>query len=486
MNDKSVLSFDFGASGGRAIVYTYKDGKINGKEINRFSNIPVVKNGILYWDIDYLFGKIDESISVALDYEIESIGIDTWGVDFAIVDGDEIVLEPINYRDERIEGNTDLTDKKISRERLYELTGIQTMDINTVNRFAFLDAYVPQWREKKGVMLLMSDLFAWHLTGEKRTELTNASTTSMLNAKTRRFDPEIISALNINENTFAPLIFPGETYGYLKEKYTDRKIPVVAVCTHDTASAVAAVPAKTKQFAYLSCGTWSLLGTETDIPVTNEVARKFNFTNEIGYGGTVRMLKNIVGLWIIQEIKRNYAEKGNNVSFSDIANMAQTENVNSYIDPDDVLFMHRGDMLKRVERFIESTRQSELINDAQKVRSVYESLVLKYRFVLENLSRITGKTFDVLHVIGGGTQDGYLMQLAANATGLTVCAGPVEATAIGNAAVQFIALGVVGDIGEAREIVSRSCAQKTYMPQDVDTWRKKYEKFSKMMEDKQC
>ncbi len=482
MNDRSVLSFDFGASSGRAIVYTYKDDKIIGKEINRFSNTPVVKNGILYWDTDYLFGKIDESIVLALNYDIESIGIDTWGVDFAIVDGDEIILNAINYRDEHIENLTEKTDKRISRERVYELTGIQTMDINTVNRFVFLDEYIPQWRKRKGTMLLMSDLFAWHLTGSERTELTNASTTSMLNAKTRKFDSEIAAKLGIEENMFAPIIYPGEVYGYLKEKYTARKIPVLAVCTHDTASAVAAVPAKEKQFAYLSCGTWSLLGTEADMAVTNEFARKFNFTNEIGYGGTVRLLKNIVGLWIIQEIRRNYVENGKDVSFADIADMAKFAEIDSYIDPDADLFMPRGDMLQRVSRFVAMTGQAELKSDAEKIKSVYESLALKYRYVLEKLSCVTGQKFDVLHVIGGGIQDKYLMQIAANATGLPVCAGPIEATAMGNAAVQFIASGVIENLWAAREIISHSCEQKTYIPQKTDLWNDKYEKFKKIME----
>lgn len=482
MSEVRVLAFDFGASSGRAIIFGFDGKKITQREINRFVNSPTMHNGILWWNAEYLFDKINESVAIALSYGIDAVGIDTWGCDFAVVSEDAVILPPMNYRDLSIVGAASETEKMISADRQYAVTGIQIMDINTVNRFAVLDRVMPKWRDNDGTVLLMADLFAWHLTGEKRCELTNASTTAMIDAESRCFSKEILSAIGVNEEIFAPIIKPGQVYGYLKNEFTDKKVPVIAVCTHDTASAVAAVPADTQNFAYLSCGTWSLMGTELPHPVINDVSKRYNFTNEIGVDGTVRLLKNIAGLWIIQEARRTQTEQGNELSFADISAMASGVMTDSYIDPDDRLFAPCGDMIERVNQCLKNSGQALPCGIAQSFRVIYDSLALKYKWVLERLQKVCGHTFDCLHVVGGGVRDKLLMQLAANALGMPVIAGPSEATAIGNAAVQFISLGCISGIREARKIICDSVPFDVYEPKDRDLWLKKYEKFKRIID----
>lgn len=479
--NKKVLAFDFGASSGRAIVFTFSDGRIESEEINRFETASVFRDGALWWDYEYLFAKIDESVEKALPMGISSVGIDTWGCDFAVTDGRDIVVPPLHYRDEHVVGAADKTEKMIPFDKIYSETGIQRMDINTINRFCVLDEICPGWRKKARTALLMSDLFAWHLTGNMRCEITGASTTSMLGARNRSFDGGIMKALSLPDDFFAPLIAPGEIYGYLKND-GGTEIPVIAVCTHDTASAVAAVPAGQEQFAYISSGTWSLMGTELKRPETGVKAKEFNFTNEAGYGNTTRLLKNIMGLWILQETRRNLEKKGRTLDFPQMAEAAAAACTDSFINPDDSMFMTHGDMLSRVDIFLDKSGQRPAENDGERLRIIYESLALDYLRVMRGLEDVTGKKYGVLYVVGGGSRDAFLAQLTADALGIPVIAGPCEATALGNAAVQFIALGEIKDIGAARKIIGAGSSLKTYLPADNAVMSEKYKRFVKLTE----
>lgn len=479
--DKKVLAFDFGASSGRAIIFTLRGRAIEAEEISRFKTRTIYRDGALWWDYEYLFSKIDESVEKALPYGISGVGIDTWGCDFALINGDRIVVPPLNYRDEHVLGAAADTEKRIPFEKIYAATGIQKMDINTVNRFSVLDKLSPGWRDGGCTALMMADLFAWHLTGSKRCEITAASTTSMLNVKEHVFDKEIFKALSLGENLFAPLIRPGEIYGYLKNT-GDSQIPVFAVCTHDTASAVAAVPALTDKFAYISSGTWSLMGTERRSPETGKFAERLNFTNETGYNDTVRFLKNIMGLWILQEVRRNLNERGEQIDFPQMIKVASDSRTDSYINPDDDMFLTPGDMLARVDAYLQKTGQPPAKDDGERLRIIYESLALDYKNVMTGLESVTGEKYDVLHVVGGGSRDALLAQLTADALGIPVLAGPTEATALGNAIIQFIALGEIQDVATGRRIIRAGLDIKEYLPQNVAVMSDKFNRFKQITE----
>lgn len=479
---KKVLAFDFGFSSGRAIIFTFDGEKLESEEISRFQNIPKTIGRVRCWDVDYLFEKIDQSVLTAIDKGVCAIGIDTWGVDAAIVRGGEIIVPPINYRDDSITGAAAETEKFMPFETLYSISGIQRLDFNTVNRFRVFDKTFPGWRDKGGKMLLMPDLFAMHLTGSERAELTNCSTTSMLSAKTRDFDDRILKAASIDREMLPPMIMPGEQYGYLKPGYTDKKIPVVAVCTHDTASAVAAVPVSGKKFAYISSGTWSLLGTETSSPQTGKLAMQYNFSNEIGYGGKIRLLKNIMGLFLLQETRRELNEKGENIGFPEISTRASAVQTDKFINPDDPMFLARGPMLCRVDEYLAKTGQKPAQSDDERFAIIYLSLALTYKRNLERLEQLTGTEYTTLHIVGGGTQDRLLNRMTANAVGIPVITGPIEATAMGNAIVQLISLGEIDGIDKAREIVAKSSKLTEYLPENNAEMQEKYQKFISITE----
>ena len=479
---KKVLAFDFGFSSGRAIIFTFDGEKLESEEISRFQNIPKTIGRVRCWDVDYLFEKIDQSVLTAIDKGVCAIGIDTWGVDAAIVRGGEIIVPPINYRDDSITGAAAETEKFMPFETLYSISGIQRLDFNTVNRFRVFDKTFPGWRDKGGKMLLMPDLFAMHLTGCERAELTNCSTTSMLSAKTRDFDDRILKAASIDREILPPMIMPGEQYGYLKPGYTDKKIPVVAVCTHDTASAVAAVPVSGKKFAYISSGTWSLLGTETSSPQTGKLAMQYNFSNEIGYGGKIRLLKNIMGLFLLQETRRELNEKGENIGFPEISARASAVQTDKFINPDDPMFLARGPMLCRVDEYLAKTGQKPAQSDDERFAIIYLSLALTYKRNLERLEQLTGTEYTTLHIVGGGTQDRLLNRMTANAVGIPVITGPIEATAMGNAIVQLISLGEIDGIDKAREIVAKSSKLTEYLPENNAEMQEKYQKFISITE----
>lgn len=481
---KKVLAFDFGASSGRAILATYDGDTIKYDEIHRFSNDPVLVNGTLYWDVLRLFFEIKQGIIKAKTMGgFDSIGIDTWGVDFGLIDDEGFLLEnPIHYRDEANVGMSALMDSQLPLQRLYDITGIQIMDINTVFQLYKLKTQRPHILEKAKTLLFMPDLLAWMLTGVAKTEYTIASTSQLLDARTAEWSEEIISTLDLPRSIFTEIVHEGAVIGELSDGLCNElgvpKVPVIAVGEHDTASAVLSVPAESEDFAYISCGTWSLFGTELSQPVINEKSQKYNITNEGGCGNTIRFLKNIIGLWMIQESRRQWIREGEQYSYGDLEKRALAEKPFAcFIDPDHPDFVPQGNLPRRVREFCRRTGQYVPETVGEVMRCIYESLAMKYRYTFESLCDTTGRDYKVIHMVGGGTKDNLLCQMTADATGVHVVAGPIEATALGNIAVQFMGLGDIKDIPEARRVIARTEKPVTYSPEDTRPWQEAYDRF---------
>ena len=483
-----VLAFDLGASSGRAILGIYENGKLEMEEIHRFSNDPVMVNGTLYWDILRLFFEIKTGLSkcvTAGHKDIESIAIDTWGVDFGLLDKDGRLLEnPIHYRDSRVDDMMDKVFSVVPRDEIYSSTGIQFVKLNTIFQLYSLVENRKELLDRADTLLFTPDLLAYFLTGEKSIEYTIASTSQLLDANKRDWDYALLEKLGINKDIFPAIRMPGSVTGKLlpeiaEELGFDKPIDVIACASHDTASAVVAAPIeKGEKSCYISCGTWSLLGAELDEPLINEKSFSENFTNEGGYEGTIRFLKNISGLWLLQETRRQWIREGSDISFKDIDRMLETEvSANVYINPDDDSFVAPGNMPKRMEEFLISKGQDIPKTKGQQALCILESLALTYRFYIENLEKILGYTIDTVHLIGGGTKDENLCRFTACATGKKVTAGPIEATALGNIAVQLIAKGEIKDLDEARKYLGDL---KIYMPEDSDKWNKKYADYMKV------
>lgn len=481
---KKVLAFDFGASSGRAIIGDFSDGKISLKEVHRFPNDPVEIRGTLYWDALRLFHEIKQGILKAHhEGGFDSIGIDTWGVDFGLLDKDGRLLEnPVHYRDTRTDNIPEEVFKILPKEEIYKRTGNQIMSINTIFQLYYLAKYRPEILERADKMLLIPDLFAYFLTGEKTVEYTHASTTQLLNFETKDWDFELIEKLGIPKHIFPKIVKPGEKKGMVSDEICKelgiKSVPVYAIGSHDTASAVLAVPTQKEDFIYVSCGTWSLFGTETDIPYINEKSIKYNLTNEGGFGGKIRFLKNIMGLWLIQEARRQWIREGQDVSYADLEKDAVAEKgFVSFIDSDYDTFAKPGNMPEFVRDYCKMTNQPVPENRGQVMRTIYESLALKYRKAFNDIIDVTGKSYDVIHIVGGGTKDRLLCQMTADACNTTVVAGPIEATALGNVAAQLIASGDIKDMWQAREIIRNSEATKTFSPKSPVEWDEAYKKY---------
>ncbi|SJZ56964.1 L-fuculokinase [Pilibacter termitis] len=469
---KNVLAFDLGASSGRAILGVYKDEDFQMEEIHRFPNVPVEQDGVLYWDLHYLFEQIKKGLELACDLcEIDSLAIDTWGVDFGLIDEEGNCLgKPVHYRDTRTQGMLKEVETFISSKELYERTGNQLMEINTLFQLLALKQQQPELLEKTKDILLMPDLFNYLLTGKKRAEVSIASTTQMLNSKTKTWDVKLLEKLQIPTTILPEIVQEGNHLGKVKREFINQEVEVLNISAHDTASAVVSVPAQ-ERFLFISCGTWSLVGTELEQPVLSEKAYEYNFSNETGQGGTTRFLKNCTGLWIVQELKRNFEERGEEFTFSEIAEMAQqAEAFICLFDTDDEMFATPGDMIERIRAYAKKTNQTSPNTPAEFFRSAYESLAMKYRGVFNEISEVTGFTFDTVNIVGGGSQAKILCQMVANASGKKVIAGPKEATAIGNLAIQLMAHGVFEDIHKIREWVSTLEETIAYQPEEIEKW----------------
>ncbi|WP_278547437.1 rhamnulokinase [Megamonas funiformis] len=479
--DVKVLALDFGASSGRAIIGSFDGEKISLKEIHRFTNDPVILLDTMYWDVLRLFHDIKIGlIKAKQEGEIKSLGIDTWGVDFGLLNKDGKLLEnPVHYRDARTKGMMEKVFAKLDKDTVYSITGNQFMELNTLFQLMALKENQPELLQKAETLLLMPDLLNYFLSNEKCTEYTIASTTQLLDAKNKTWSSEIIENLDLPKNIFTKIVQPGTKIGKLSKQISEElginEIDVIAVAGHDTQSAMVAVPTQEDDFIFLSCGTWSLLGTELKTPIINETSASLNITNEGGADNKTSFLKNIIGLWLIQESRRQWIREGKEYGFGELEQMASKVGmINSFIDTDNEEFIPAGNIPKRIQEYCKCTGQYVPQNEAEIIRCIDQSLAVKYRFALEQIEMATGKKYDTLNIIGGGIQSKLLCQLTADVCGRKVVAGPVEATVMGNIALQLMALGEIKDIKEARKIIANSENVTVYEPQKDENWDEIY------------
>lgn len=489
MSNRKMLAIDLGASSGRGIIGGFNGKTITLDEIHRFPNDPVHAAGGFWWDTLRLLHEIKTAIlNSTHDGGVETIGIDTWGVDYGYLDKTGALLSnPYHYRDSRTDNIAQDVFKTLPWEELYGTTGIQHMNFNTVYQLAADLRDRPWVVENADKLLLMPDLLGYFLTGEKRSEYTIASTGALLDAKTRDFAFDMLEKLGIRRSLFCPITEPGAELGILlpgvKEE-TGSSAKVINIASHDTASAVLSVPAEGEDFLYISSGTWSLMGIESKVPVISDESRKYGFTNEGGAFGTYRILKNIMGLWLEQESRRQWKREGITVSFDELSAMAlASKPLQSLINPDDEMFSPAGDMPGRIREYCRKTGQHVPENMGEIVRCIFESLAFRYRWTAEKLEALTGRKYPVINIVGGGTKEEMLSQFAADASGRTVCAGPVEATALGNISMQLIAAGELANLQQARDVIRSSFEIKTYQPDTASraAWDEGYARFLKLI-----
>lgn len=467
------LAVDLGASSGRTIVGTFDQGVLSLTEINRFWNGPTEINGTLYWDFVHLFRHIKEGMQIArkrFGDGLVSMGIDTWGVDFGLIDAQGTLLgNPVNYRDSRTDGMPEKVFAAVGKETVFNKTGIQFMQLNTLYQLYALAQTGNAQYQQAHRLLFVPDLLNYWLTGRMACERTFASTSQMYNPVTKDWAFDLLEQLGLRTDLFAPFVDPGTVLGEADG------LPVVNIGSHDTASAFAAVPVlEGESCAFLSSGTWSLLGTELPRPVIHSEVLSANFTNEVGVCDTIRFLKNLSGLWIIQELRRVWKEQGYDYTWRDMIDLArEAEPLSFFIDPSDDMFVAPGDMPGRIQAYCEKTGQSRPESHGEMIQTAYEGLALLYADTYQTLERLSGQSLDVLRIVGGGSKNVSLNQFAANAIGRKVVTGPVEATAIGNLVVQMLAMGDISSLAEGREVIRRSFANETevFEPQDQKRWQ---------------
>lgn len=480
MAKKHVLAIDLGAESGRVMQVGFDGHSFDLHELHRFSNTPVEAGSTLYWDALRLWHDIKTGIHAA-ETDILSMGVDTWGVDFGLLGTDgKLLSNPVHYRDSRTDGMFEWVFERVPRETVFERTGIQFMILNTLYQLASLVKDDSPVLKNAETLLTFPDLLNYWLTGNKACEFTHVSTTQCFNPRTGNWDFETLSALGVPTHIFPEITQPGTQRGAYQG------IPVIAPACHDTGCAVVGTPATTENFAYLSSGTWSLIGLELPQPVINPAAYRANVTNEGGAYGTYRFLKNVMGLWLAQQSRATWRNEGQDYSYADLTQQAiDAEPFRSLIDPDDDRFLAPGNMPERIRDFCRETDQPIPETVGQVMRTINESLALKYRYALDQLVELSGRKVDQLHIIGGGTQNQLLNQMTADATGRTVVTGPIEATALGNAIIQFISLGEIANITQAREILSRTVGTQKYTPKHVDAWETTYQFYKTLVKEHQ-
>lgn len=484
----TFLAVDLGAESGRVFSCGFDGERVSPQEVHRFPNVPVRLPDGLYWDILHIFSEIKAGLAkLARDGEgIESLGVNSWGVDFALLDrGGALLSNPRHYRDKRTEGMVERALERVPKEGIYRTTGIQFLRLNTLCQLLAMEG--SPLLEAADTLLLIPDLINYWLTSEKSCEYTNATTTQLYDPRAGEWARELMEKLSIPARLFTRIVAPATRFGSLLPQVAEEtrigEVPVVAVASHDTASAVAAIPAENEDFAYISSGTWSLVGVETPEPVMTGEAMEANFTNEGGFGGRTRFLKNVTGLWLLQECRGEWARKGRDYSYEELARLAEAAPAaGPLIDPDHPMFLDPGDMASRIRHFCEAAGQKVPDNPGEISRCIFESLALKYALVLEQAQKITGKTIEAVHVIGGGSQNELLCRLTADATGLPVLSGPVEATVLGNAMVQACAGGYVESLQEIRRVIRHSVEIKTCEPRDDGRWAELRERFREVVE----
>ncbi len=470
----SMLAYDFGASSGRAMLGRWNGRTLALEELHRFSNDPLQMHDQLVWDAPGLYREVLTGLAKAASSGgAASVGIDTWGVDFGLIDGrGRLMGNPVHYRDARTDRMMEEAFKTVPKQEIFARTGLAFMQFNTLYQLLAMKAEGDEALARAKALLFMPDLFAYLLTGEVAAEYTIASTSQLINPRTRQWHEGLLADFGLPGDILPAIMQPGTVRGPLREAIARDAgllpIPVMNVGSHDTASAVAAVPAQGGPVAYISSGTWSLMGTEIDAPITSPEALAANITNEGGVGGKIRLLKNVMGLWIIQECRRAWQKDGYGGDFADIVALAaEAPQLTAFIDPDEGRFLYPGDMPQKVADFCRETGQRPPEGIGATARVIFESLALKYRWTLGHLQTTTGQTFPAIHVVGGGSKNNLLNQLSADCAGVPVYAGPSEATAIGNLLLQAVALGELSGLAQARQAVAASFSPDVFEPRDT-------------------
>ena len=477
----TYLACDLGAESGRLMSGHIGDGRIDVAEIHRFSNGPLRREGSLHWDIRRLFEELKAGLRKASSMErhYTSLSTDSWGVDYALFDHEGELMEPVfHYRDARGGKGFARVKTLANAKQIFDETGIQFMPLNTIYQLATEE---PARLEQAARILLIADAFNYLLCGEAVAEESLASTTQLYNPRIRDWSSPLIETLALPRRLFPRIAACGLLAPLREALGRETGLPglnVVASCSHDTAAAVAAVPAEAENWAYISSGTWSLLGVEVAAPILSDACRSLNFTNEVGHGGTIRLLKNIVGLWIIQECRRSWSATGKHADYADLTRMAEaSEPFRSLVHPADARFVSPDRMPEKIAAFCEETGQPPPRTPAETVRCALESLALLYRETLNDLQNLTGVRVTTLHIVGGGSRNALLNQFTANALSIPVLAGPVEATAMGNVLVQAIVAGELNSLQEGRALVRRSSPIRPFQPNDAEAWDDAYARF---------
>jgi rhamnulokinase len=485
--DSHFLAFDLGAESGRAMLGNLRSGILDISEVYRFPNDPVLNAESLRWDILRLWLEMKRALDGLPVKQLDSIGVDTWGVDYALIgERGDLLENPYHYRDKRTDGIMEEVFQHVTREIIYSFTGIQFLPFNTLYQFYAACRSTPKLIDAAQALVTIPDLLNYWLTGSMVSEYTNATTTQFVDAATRSWATGLLNALNLPARLLMPIVEPGTVIGRLKDDVSKplAGTPVVAPASHDTGSAFAAVSTAGKS-AFLSSGTWSLLGAELRVPVITPKARDLNFTNEGGVCGTIRLLKNIGGLWLLQSCKRSWTASGQEFSYDELLKAAEDERCSfrSLFDPDNKAFLHPDDMTSAIAQCCLQRGQPAPKTAPEYTRAILESLAFKYRAVLDSLEELTGIRFEEIRIIGGGSRNRLLNQFTADATGRPVAAGPVEATALGNIAMQMLATGAVTSIAEARQIIDRSFPVERFEPRASSRWNLEFERFQQYLAD---
>jgi len=499
MADKAYLAIDMGASSGRHVVGRF-DGRLIGlEEVYRFDNGPVDVAGSLYWDLLAQWTHVTEGMRAAgAGYagRIASVGVDTWGVDFGLLGrGDQLLGNPYHYRDARTGGMMARAEEFVSREEIFRHSGLQFMQLNTLYQLLAMKLSNSPLLDVAETLLMMPDLFHWLMTGQKCSELTDATTTQFYNPVRRAWSTDLLEKMHLPTAILGPIVEPGTNLGRLREALAAETrlaaADVVLPGSHDTASAVMAVPAASQpgqkpDWCYISLGTWALMGVESPQPLVNDEVMRMNFTNEGGVGGTTRLLKNICGLWLVQQCRQAWNQSGKQWDWEDLNRMsAAAKPLVAFIDPDAADFLAPKDMPEAIRQFTRRTGQTVPEDEGAVLRCALDSLAMKSRYVLAMCEQLNGGPIRTIHIVGGGTQNRQLCQAIADACGRRVVAGPIEATAIGNLMMQAVAAGDVSGIAEAREVIRNSFPVEEYEPRQTAAWDDAYGRFLKTVGDGQ-
>ena len=496
MTARNYLAFDLGAESGRAVLGSLDAGRLTLAEKHRFLNPMGRINGHLHWNLLAQWEELKTGLRKAaveqrgdqkFPVAIHGIGVDTWGVDFGLLSkSGEILGNPFNYRDSRTNGMFERAFARVPRDEIFQATGIQFMEINSLFQLLAMKESDSSLLGCAATLLFIPDLFNYLFTGRRKVEFSIASTSQMYDPRKKAWATDMMEKLGLPTHLLPEIVPSGTVIGPLSADVAGEcgvgEIPVIAPATHDTASAVAAVPAEGSDWCYISSGTWSLMGVEISEPIINEKSLRYNYTNEGGVGGTIRFLKNIMGLWLVQECRRQWQREGHDHSYGELAQMAaRSKPLAAIIDPDHVPFLSPGDMPRKIEEFCKSTGQRPPNSRGEFVRACLDSLALTYRRTLEGLEDVLGRQVRAIHIVGGGCQNELLNQMTADACNRPVLAGPTEATAIGNILVQAMAMGDINNLAEARSIVRSSFEVKQYQPHQTKSWEQAYARYRQML-----